>query len=81
MNPPRRLAILSFEEMLRLTEARLLLYRKKALSLENCPDDSDYSPSEIEGLDMNYIWFKSDPRWMTLYHQIRRALAKVQSPK
>lgn len=78
MNPPRRLAILSSEQMLRLNEARLLSYRKKALSLENSPEDSDYDPIEVRNLDKAYIWFKSDPRWKSLYEQILLALAKSQ---
>lgn len=78
MTPPRRLKILSVMDLLRLTEARLLAYRKKALSLENCPEDSDYSPGEVSELDQNFIWFKSDPRWQIVYDQILQVLAQVQ---
>lgn len=79
VKPPRRLAILSREQLLRLTEARLLSYRKKALSLENSPEESDYSDLEIKSLDKTYIWFKSDFRWKRVYNDILHALARVQS--
>ncbi len=79
MKPPRQLKILSQDQLLRLSEARLLAYRRKALSLENCPEDSDYSDEEIQSLDGNSIWFKSDPRWKPAYEQILEALARVQS--
>ena len=78
MTPPRRLKILSTTDLLRLTEARLLAYRKKALSIENCPEDSDYFDTPREELDPTFIWFKSDPRWKVLYDQILHALAQVQ---
>jgi hypothetical protein len=71
--------VLSSEQLRHLTEARLLAYRKKSLSLENCPEDSDYSPQEIETLDRSFIWFKSDPRWQPAYDLILEALARVQS--
>jgi len=77
MIPPRRLKPLSSEELLCLTKNRLLSYRKKALSLENSPDKSDYEPEEIEKLDHCYIWFKSDPRWKPHYDQILLALARL----
>jgi hypothetical protein len=81
MNLPRQLRILSSEELCHLTEARLLAYRKKALSLENSPEESDYTPKEIRALDMTFVWFKSDPRWQPAYDQILRALASAQKKK
>ncbi len=78
MTPPRRLKVLSTDELARLNERRLLAYRKKALSLENCPEDADYSPAEVAVLDAGYIWFKSDPRWRGAYEQILERLAQVQ---
>jgi hypothetical protein len=76
----RRLKVLSADELPHLTEERLLAFRKKALSLANCPEDADYSPAEAQLLDANYIWFKSDPHWKPAYDQIFEALARVQSP-
>lgn len=60
MRPPRRLKILTPSELRQLNEARLLSYRKKALSIENSPEESDYGPDDIARLDQTYIWFKSD---------------------
>jgi hypothetical protein len=79
MNPPRRLRILSEEQLGHLTEARLLAYRKKALSLQNCPEELYYTSEELQGLDKAFIWFKSDPRWQSAYDLILEALARVQS--
>ena len=79
MNLPRRLKVLSSEELRHLSEARLLAYRKKALSLENCPEETDYTPEQIRALDMTYIWFKTDPRWQPAYDLILSALASTQS--
>lgn len=76
----RRLNVLTADQLQHLTEERLLAYRKKALSLANCPEDADYSPAEARLLDANYIWFKSDPRWKPVYDQILQALARMQSP-
>jgi hypothetical protein len=76
----RRLKVLSADQLHHLTEERLLAYRKKALSLANCPEDADYSKAEAQSLDANFIWFKSDPRWQPEYDQILEALARVQSP-
>jgi hypothetical protein len=76
----RRLKVLSADQLHHLREERLMAYRKKALSLANCPEDADYSPAEARLLDANYIWFKSDPRWKPAYDQIVEALARVQSP-
>jgi hypothetical protein len=70
---------LTDEQLPRLSEARLLAYRKKALSLLNCPEDADYSSAEIQALDADYIWFKSDPRWELAYQRILAALARQQS--
>jgi hypothetical protein len=80
MKSRRRLKVLSADDLWHLTEERLLAYRKKALSLANCPEDADYSLSQAESLDANFIWFKSDPRWKPTYDQILEALARVQSP-
>ena len=80
MKPPRRLAPRTYDQLCRLTEARLLEYRRKALSLENSLEESDYA-SSTEPLEIAYIWFKSDPRWKPLYDQILAALAFVQSHK
>ena len=77
MKPLRRLKPLSSSELGRLTKDRLLSYRKKALSLENSPEMSDYDSKEISDLDSVYVWFKSDPRWKPLYDQILLALARV----
>jgi hypothetical protein len=79
MTPPRRLAMRSREQLQRLTEERLLAYRKKALSLENSPEESDYAADELASLDDQYIWFKSDPRWSPQYSVILEVLAFSQS--
>jgi hypothetical protein len=79
MKQRRRLNVLSPDQLQHLTEERLLAYRKKALSLANCPEDADYLPAEAQLLDANFIWFKSDPRWKPAYDQILDALARVQS--
>jgi hypothetical protein len=81
MTPRHRLNVLSDEQLLHLTQARLLAYRKKALSLWNAPEDSDYSPAEFAALDAAYIWFKSDPRWEPMYQRILAALSRAQSQK
>jgi hypothetical protein len=81
MQPPRRLAILGKERLRTLTVPRLLAYRKKALSLENSPEESDYTPDEIKKLDRRYIWFKSDARWKAVYDDILAALADAQRRK
>jgi hypothetical protein len=79
MKSRRRLKVLSPEQLHHLTEERLLAYRKKALSLANCPEDADYSTAQAQTLDANFIWFKSDPRWKPAYDQILTALARMQS--
>ena len=79
MEPPRRLRVLSVEQVSRLTEARLLAYRKKALSLENSPEKSDYAPEELRALNPSFIYFKSDARWQPAYDLILHALARVRS--
>jgi hypothetical protein len=76
---PRRLRILSPEELSHLTTERLLSYRKKCLALENTPEDSDCDLDEIRNLDPSYIWFKSDPRWSEAYANVLSALAKIQT--
>jgi len=66
--------VLSRERLGQLTKARILSYRKKALSLENSPEESDYSADDIRSLDQRYIWFKSDVRWKGVYADILAAL-------
>jgi hypothetical protein len=78
LQPPRRLKILTPDELVALSEARLLSYRKKVLSLENSPEESDYEPAEVAGLDLTYIWFKSDPRWNDVYQAVLQALSQKQ---
>lgn len=78
MEPPRRLRILSPEELGELTTQRLLSYRKKCLSLENSPEDSDYDSAEIDRLDAAYIWFKTDPRWNAVYASVLSAINNRQ---
>ena len=78
MQPPRRLAVLSRDRLGQLSVARLLAYRKKALSLENSPEESDYGPDDIKNLDEQYIWFKSDARWKGVYSDVLAALAAAQ---
>jgi hypothetical protein len=78
MQPPRRLKVLGKEALRRLPVPRLLAYRKQALSLENSPEESDYSSEEIEKLDRRYIWFKSEARWKVTYEEILSALADAQ---
>ena len=75
---PRKLTILSPQELRHLTVERLLAYRKKALSLENNVADSDYQ-GIAETLDPTYIWFKEDPRWEALYKDILAELDRKQS--
>jgi hypothetical protein len=79
MKARRRLRVLTADQLQHLTEERLLAYRKKALSLANCPEDADYSRAQADALDASFIWFKSDPRWKPSYDQILEALARVQS--
>lgn len=76
---PRRLTIRSSQQLRLLTEMRLLAYRKKALSLENSPEASDYTQEQIRSFDQTSIWFKSDPRWSLQYERILEALANAQS--
>ena len=81
MSRPPRLKVLSHEQLARLTEPRLLAYRRKALSLLNSADDADYSPAEIDTWDPSFVWFKSDPRWQAAYELILEELARVQSQR
>lgn len=76
---PRRLKILTDEELLLLSVDRLLEYRTKALSIENTLLDSDYV-DDARDLNPEYIWFKEDPRWQELYNRILTAL-KMKQPK
>jgi hypothetical protein len=78
MKTPRRISILSSEQLAQLPEAKLLAYQKKVLSVDESPDESDYSPSEALLLDNAYIWFKTDPRWRQVYDRLSNALARVQ---
>ncbi len=78
MEPPRRIRPLTAEQLSHLTEARLLAFRKKALSLENSQEDSDYA-NEVDRLNPTFIYFKSDPRWQAAYDLILQALARVQA--
>jgi hypothetical protein len=78
MQPPRKLRILAKTELRRLTVARLLAYRKKALSLEDSLAASDYH-DHAEPLDEPFIWFKEDPRWQTVYDDVLAELARKQS--
>ena len=81
MSRPPRLKILSPEHLAHLTEPRLLAYRRKALSILNSADDSDYSPAEIATWDPSFIWFKSDPRWQGAYEMVLDELARIQSQR
>lgn len=78
MPPPRKLRILSRSELEHLNVARLLEYRKKALSLENSVAASDYYDSAAD-LDDTFIWFKEDPRWQKVYADILAELARKQA--
>ena len=74
---PRRLKLLTDEELSLLSVDRLLEYRKKALSLENTLLASDYV-EVAKDLDPEFIWFKDDPRWQELYNRILAALNTKQ---
>lgn len=74
---PRRLKILTDDELSLLSVDRLLEYRKKALSLENTLLASDYV-EVAKDLDPEFIWFKDDPRWQELYNRILAALNTKQ---
>lgn len=75
MRPARRLRPLVKDELATLTKERLLDYRKKALSLENCLEKSDYHDQNPEDWDPSYVYFKDDPRWGQLYETVLRYLA------
>ena len=75
---PRRLKPKNKIELEHLTVERLMAYRKKALSLENSLDASDYHDVAIH-LDQNFIWFKDDPRWQTVYNGVLGVLATKQA--
>ncbi len=77
MAKPRRLKILTDDELLLLSVDRLLEYRKKALSIENTFLNSDYMDVSKE-LDPDFIWFKDDPRWQELYNRILTVLVCKQ---
>lgn len=74
---PRRLKLLTEEELSLLSVDRLLEYRRKALSLENTLFASDYV-EVAKDLDPEFIWFKDDPRWQELYNRILAALKTKQ---
>ncbi len=74
MRPARRLRPLGVSELATLTKKRLLDYRKKALSLENSLEESDYHDQNPEDWDPDYIYFKDDSRWRQVYEAILRYL-------
>jgi len=71
---PKRLRVLSIQELENLTVSRLLAYRNKALSIESKPVGLEPSDSRIFN-DDRFIWFKQDPRWDGLYESICTVLA------
>ncbi len=77
MRPPRRLKLLSDDDLKLLTVERLLAYRQKALSLENSLLASDYAGT-TEALDPKYIWFKDDARWTDAYNRTLTVLHTKQ---
>lgn len=77
MTLPRRLKILTDDELLLLSVDRLLKYRKKALSIENSMIASDYVDT-AKDLDPKFIWFKDDPRWQDVYNRILAVLKNKQ---
>jgi hypothetical protein len=77
---PRKLHILSPAELRHLTIERLLAYRKKALSLENSLEASDYR-NVVDQLDPAFVWFKDDPRWPLVYQDICAELKSKQARK
>ncbi len=74
---PRRLNILTDDELHLLSVDRLLAYRKKALSIENSLIASDYVDA-AKDLDPEFIWFKDDPRWQAVYNRILAVLSMKQ---
>ncbi len=70
---PRRLKILTDDELNLLSIDRLLAYRNKALSIENSLTASDYADT-AKNLDPEFIWFKDDPRWQNVYNRILSVL-------
>lgn len=64
-------------ELATLTKERLLAYRKKALSLENSLQDSDYHDQEPRDWDPIFIYFKDDPRWQETYEIVLQCLAEI----
>lgn len=62
---PRKIKPKNKAELECLSVARLLEYRRRALSLEKSQISSDYRDLQLQ-LDPEYIWFKDDPRWKTL---------------
>lgn len=81
MVQPRRLKVLTYDEVLLLSVDRLLEYRKKALSLESTVLASDYVDI-AKDLNPEFIWFKDDPRWQEMYNRILEALKckQIKSP-
>lgn len=75
MRPARRLRPLGKDELATLTKERLLDYRKKALSLDNSLEESDYHDQNPEDWDPDYIYFKDDPRWQQVYETVLWYLA------
>ena len=74
---PRRLKILTDDELNLLSIDRLLAYRNKALSIENSLIASDYVDT-ANNLDPEFIWFKDDPRWQDVYNRILLVLKTKQ---
>lgn len=74
---PRRLRILTDEELLMLSVDRLLAYRRKALSIENSMNASDYVDI-AKDLDPEFIWFKDDLRWQDVYNRTLAVLNTKQ---
>ncbi len=73
----RHLRLLSSTELQRLTRPRLLAYRRTVLSLDSSPKLSDFLPAEVQSLDGDLVWFKSDPRWQPAYEAVLAALART----
>ena len=74
---PRRIRPLTETELQDLSADRLREYRKQALCLENTLAQSDYV-GMADSLDADYIWFKDDPRWKSLYDLIIAELHRKQ---
>lgn len=60
---PRRVRVLSIEELEQLSMARLLAYRKKLLMLEDSPVLGDWGEAQLDHLEPGYVYFKDSPAW------------------